>query len=104
MDMEDNAPKTYKEILIVNPDEMYFDTSFDIEFKEGDITVHLEPSGPTVMLSDEFRNRIKQPWENSVVVKLWGRPLGYKMLCNRIMTIWKLRGHYKVIDLDNGLG
>ncbi|EEF35747.1 conserved hypothetical protein [Ricinus communis] len=24
------------------------------------------------------------------------------MLCNGIITNWKLQGHYKVIDLDNG--
>ncbi|EEF32994.1 conserved hypothetical protein [Ricinus communis] len=33
MDMEDNALKTYKESLLVNPDEMYFDIIFYIEFK-----------------------------------------------------------------------
>ncbi|KDO69928.1 hypothetical protein CISIN_1g039478mg, partial [Citrus sinensis] len=39
---------------------------------------------------------------NTVVVKLLGRPMGYKFLCNRLESLWTITKGFKVIDLENG--
>lgn len=36
------------------------------------------------------------------LVKLLGRPMGYKFLCNRLESLWTITKGFKVIDLENG--
>ncbi|XP_024039224.1 uncharacterized protein LOC112097866 [Citrus clementina] len=38
---------------------------------------------------------------NSVVVKLLGRNIGYKVLCNRLKVVWPMIQDFSVIDLKN---
>ena len=38
----------------------------------------------------------------SVIVNLLGRTIGYKVLYNRIMALWKPSGEVRITDLDNG--
>ncbi|KAH9734566.1 DUF4283 domain-containing protein [Citrus sinensis] len=40
--------------------------------------------------------------EATVVVKLLGRMIGYKVFCSRLEILWPNIGGYSVIDLDNG--
>lgn len=45
--------------------------------------------------------KITQPWKQAAVIKLLGRSVGYKMLCNRIENPWEPTSKYVVIDLEN---
>lgn len=49
-----------------------------------------------------MRAQLIKPWQNTVVVKLLGRPIGYKFLCNRLESLWTITKGFKVIDLENG--
>lgn len=49
-----------------------------------------------------MRAQLIKPWQNTVVVKLLGRPMGYKFLCNRLESLWTITKGFKVIDLENG--
>ncbi|KAJ4838206.1 hypothetical protein Tsubulata_024197 [Turnera subulata] len=40
-------------------------------------------------------------WENTLIVKMWGRNIGYKTLCNRLPNLWKLKESVRVVDLEN---
>ncbi|EEF29916.1 conserved hypothetical protein [Ricinus communis] len=57
MDMADNCSKSYKDKLL-NQDTMIPLTSgYSMAMEEGDILVKMEPTGPSVMLSDKLRNK-----------------------------------------------
>ena len=40
--------------------------------------------------------------DNTVIVKLLGRSIGYKALRSCIVSMWKPEGEIQIIDLDNG--
>ncbi|KAJ4838072.1 hypothetical protein Tsubulata_021137 [Turnera subulata] len=59
---------------------------------------------PSVSSSLEINTELEPlegDWADTVIVKLWGRPLGYRLLCNRLQRLWSLRGGFRVIDLDH---
>lgn len=49
-----------------------------------------------------MRAQLIKPWQNTVVVKLLGRPICYKVLCNRLESLCSITKGFKVIDLENG--
>ncbi|XVF29489.1 hypothetical protein REPUB_Repub15cG0125200 [Reevesia pubescens] len=46
--------------------------------------------------------RIREPWKNTLIVKLIGCPLSYTYICNRIKQLWSLKGSFEEMDMDNG--
>ncbi|KAJ4841956.1 hypothetical protein Tsubulata_025676 [Turnera subulata] len=38
-------------------------------------------------------------WKNTLIVKLWGRNIGFKALCNK--NLWKLKESVRVVDLEH---
>ncbi|KAI7985130.1 Uncharacterized protein LOK49_LG14G02120 [Camellia lanceoleosa] len=60
-----------------------------------------DSSIPSIALSKEEIDRIRNPWQNSLIVKLMGRSLGYTYLMDRLKNIWKLNSTFIGIDLGN---
>ncbi|EEF33137.1 conserved hypothetical protein [Ricinus communis] len=69
-------------------------TPIEKDDTEGNISVTMEPTRPSILLSDRLRNELSKPWENSVVVKLLEKK-SYTMLNNRIKSLWKIKDCYK---------
>ncbi|EEF29099.1 conserved hypothetical protein [Ricinus communis] len=78
----------YRDHLVSEIENGILDPNYAIKAHEGDVKIIKNGMKTVVFLSDNFRNRLKQPWENSVVVKLWGKPLGYRMLSTKINSLW----------------
>ncbi|KAJ4848560.1 hypothetical protein Tsubulata_007862 [Turnera subulata] len=51
---------------------------------------------PSSGLEVDTELRIHKQWEDTVIVKMWGRSIGYKMLCSRLQRLWRLRGGFRV--------
>ncbi|KAJ4822171.1 hypothetical protein Tsubulata_022703 [Turnera subulata] len=94
------SPKSFREALGSRPAASSLDIDTELEALEGDVVSEMTEHGPVIRLSDSFRARIHKQWEDTVIVKLWGHTLGYRMLCNRLSHLWGLRGEFRVIDLD----
>ena len=60
-----------------------------------------DTSIPSIVLSKEEFERIRNPWQNSLIVKLKGWRLGYTYLKDRLKNIWKLHSSFFSIDLGN---
>ncbi|KAJ4841014.1 hypothetical protein Tsubulata_034619, partial [Turnera subulata] len=69
--------------------------------QEGDIISYLTPEGPVVKISNRYRDMLHKRWENTLIVKLWGRNIGYRTLCNRLPNLWQLKESVRVEDLEN---
>ncbi|KAI8031517.1 hypothetical protein LOK49_LG01G02367 [Camellia lanceoleosa] len=56
---------------------------------------------PSISLSKEEIIRIRDPWQNSLIVKLMGQSLGYTYLIDKLKSIWKSSGTFLGINLGN---
>lgn len=56
---------------------------------------------PLIDFSQKDHAQLIKPWQYTVVVKLLGRHIGYKALCNRLETLWNSTIGFSIIDLEN---
>lgn len=42
------------------------------------------------------------PWREALVIKLLDKNTGFRLMKNKLVTIWKLVGDYDLMDMDNG--
>lgn len=54
---------------------------------------------PKVELPQEVLKQLRQPWENTLIIKLLGKTIGYNMLLQRVRKLWALQTDFKTIDL-----
>ena len=52
-----------------------------------------------MILSKEVKQHIHAPWANSLIVKVYGRTVGYHFLQARLNALWKPSGRMDIIDL-----
>ena len=50
----------------------------------------------------ELKRRIRAPWSTSLIVKVFGRLVGYLFLVNKLKSLWQPSGGFSCVDL--GLG
>lgn len=59
-----------------------------IRVKDDDIFIENGAKGLVIELSASFKGRLHKPWVHSVIVKLLGKSIRYKILCTRLRAIW----------------
>ena len=99
-----SAQVSYKETLVNATQAMEQGVgggTEDWDFEEGDVIETNEGNMPSIKFSARVHAKLSEPWKNSVVVKLLGRPLGYRALCTRLNVMWKSVMGFSVIDLEN---
>uniref|UniRef100_A0A7N2LPM7 DUF4283 domain-containing protein n=1 Tax=Quercus lobata TaxID=97700 RepID=A0A7N2LPM7_QUELO len=50
----------------------------------------------------ELKRKLAGPWQTSIILKLMGRPLGYRALQTRLAGIWRPSGMMHLIDIGYG--
>jgi hypothetical protein len=55
-----------------------------------------------IKFSKELKQRIRAPWNTSLIVKVFGRSVGYMFLVNKLKSLWRMAGNFSCVDL--GLG
>lgn len=56
---------------------------------------------PAITLTKEEKVRLRKPWEQSLIIKVMGRRVGYAYLLRRLNTIWHPKSRMELIALDN---
>lgn len=74
---------------------MEYEALSDDEFK------NLPLGDVAVKLSGERKNKIRASWANALIVKAFGKIVGYFFLKSRLTSMWKPLGKMKCIDLGN---
>ena len=59
-----------------------------------------DPDCPIIQLSKEEKTRIHMPWKQSLIVKLLGWNIDYRLLLRKI-RIWKPKVVLDLIAMDN---
>lgn len=61
-----------------------------------------EKDCPTITLTKKEKERLRKPWRRTLIIKLWGRSVGYNYLLRRLQAIWRPKAQMNLIGLDNG--
>ena len=60
---------------------------------------NLKEGFAAVKISKEFKNRIRAPWSDTLIVKVFGRIVGFTYLHSKLMALWKPAGRMDCVDL-----
>ena len=96
--------KTFKEKLegaIPGAYAEAFDFSdlLDKEAESDDEVEELREGLAAVKLTRETKLRIRKPWSNALIIKLYGRAVGFNFLQSKINLLWKPSGRIDCVDL-----
>ena len=53
-------------------------------------------------LSKDEEDRIRKPKRRCLIIKLLGRKVGFQLLEQKLLQLWRGIGIFKLMDLDNG--
>ncbi|KAL4308369.1 hypothetical protein GQ457_01G026590 [Hibiscus cannabinus] len=73
----------------------------DVLVRNEDVRLGGSNTLPEIQFSNMIHEAIDAKLACSLVVRLLGRSIGYQALLNRIQALWKPRGEFSLIDLDN---
>lgn len=55
-----------------------------------------------VKFSKEFKQHIRSPWARSLIVKVYGRSVGFNYIQSSLLALWKPAGRLDCVDLGHG--
>ncbi|KAK8522972.1 hypothetical protein V6N12_073684 [Hibiscus sabdariffa] len=98
-------PPSYKDSLLygsgIVPGGEEFDEDDDIDILEGEV-IRSTIDG---LISIEFFDRIQKlaakSLDQTLVIKLLGRRIGYSTLQNKLLDLWKPQHAFRLMDIDN---
>ena len=84
--------------------EQAFDFNNEMEYDatSNDKFENLPPGEIAVKLSGERKNKIKDSWASALIVKVFGKTMGFHFLHSRQISMWKPLGKMDCIDLGHG--
>ncbi|KAF3948626.1 hypothetical protein CMV_025403 [Castanea mollissima] len=78
-----------------------FGLNMDTEAESDDEFPKLPIGEKAVTFSGSTKTRIRAPWTNALIVKVFGKTVGYHFLLSRITSLWKPTGRMDCVDLGN---
>ena len=93
--------KLLGEILGVFEQAFSFGLSMDTKVKSNDEFLELPIGEKVVKFFGSTKTRIRAPWTNALIVKVFGKTVGYHFLHSRIISLWKPIGRMDCVDLGN---
>lgn len=96
---------SFKEKLVGDIPGAYtqaFDLSEALEsnVESGDEMVDLREGVATVKLSSTTKQCIRAPWSKALIVKVFGRKVGFNYLHSKLLSMWKPVGKMDCVDLE----
>ncbi|OMO73228.1 hypothetical protein CCACVL1_17379 [Corchorus capsularis] len=87
--------QTYRDKLVNQVDDMQFSFTANSRFLDEESDVEEEDSEdgiPVILLSREEKRRIREPWLHSIIIKTYGKNVGYNFLFPKIKAQWNPKG------------
>ncbi|KAH9698593.1 DUF4283 domain-containing protein [Citrus sinensis] len=101
-DGDNPLPPSFADIVMkmqARSENVLFGKTEDWDLEEDDVIFRDEEPMPFIAFSNRVHERLAHPWEHSVVVKILGRNLGYRVLLTRLKSIWSATKGFTVVDL-----
>ncbi|KAL0002179.1 hypothetical protein SO802_015960 [Lithocarpus litseifolius] len=98
--------KSFKEKLVGEIPGAYAQAFDFYDLLEDDVESDDEVTGlreglAAVKLSKETKLRIRGSWSKALIVKLYGRKIGFNFFQNKLQQLWKPSGRLDCVDLGN---
>ncbi|XP_057249379.1 uncharacterized protein LOC130590827 [Beta vulgaris subsp. vulgaris] len=77
------------------PDEVVSEDDSEAEGENED------DSCPNILLTREDKRRIRSPWKNAIIIKLFDKEMGYEVLMRRLKFKWQLKGSIALTDVGH---
>ncbi|XP_019160484.1 PREDICTED: uncharacterized protein LOC109157058 [Ipomoea nil] len=61
-----------------------------------------DPLCPTIRLTRKEKEIIRAPWRQALIVKVWGKQVGYSFLMRKLCALWRSKGSFEMVAIDNG--
>lgn len=68
------------------------------EFSDDEEDVY---SSDDVQFSKDQWKKFRAPWRSALIIKVLGKSFGFQFLFRRLMAIWRPKGEFKLISLNN---
>jgi hypothetical protein len=69
---------------------------------EDEVAAPPEEGEVVIKFSRALKQKIRAPWSTSLIVKVFGRSIGYVFLVNKLNYMWKTYGNFSCVDLGEG--
>ncbi|XP_019189720.1 PREDICTED: uncharacterized protein LOC109184127 [Ipomoea nil] len=60
-----------------------------------------DPLCPVIRLTNREKEELRRPWRNALILKVWGKRVGYSYLYRRLNTLWRPKGSMDLVAIDN---
>lgn len=102
----EEGPRSYKDKLtgeIPGAFEQAFvaESSMDTEIESDDEFTDLLPGEAAVKLSGERKGKMRAPWANALIVKVFGKTVGFHFLHSKLLAMWRPVGKLDCVALGN---
>ncbi|PPS17480.1 hypothetical protein GOBAR_AA03080 [Gossypium barbadense] len=74
----------------------------DLEILDGDMNTSMVNGIPAIAFSECIKDILFKEMESTVIFKLLGRNIGYNVLYNRLLNLWKPANSFHLMDITNG--
>ena len=98
--------KSYKEKLVGEIPGAFeqafdFESNMETKIKSDDEFTDLPSGELAVKLSRKRKGKMRAPWANALIVKVFGKNVGYHFLHSKLLGMWKLIGKMDYMDLGH---
>ena len=93
--------KLVREILGAFAKAFNFTDLMEDDAKSDDEVADLREGLTTVKLSKETKLRIRGPWTQTLIIKLYERTVGFNFLQSKLQLLWKPNGRLDCVDLGH---
>ncbi|KAA3484806.1 GroES-like zinc-binding alcohol dehydrogenase family protein [Gossypium australe] len=100
---QDNVRISYKATLMGNGHELGQLPSLeeDFDLQDGDLVTEIMDGVSSITFSDRVHKFIEHKMSRTVILKLLGSRIGFNALINKITLLWKPKGAFQLMDLEN---
>ncbi|MBA0877888.1 hypothetical protein Goshw_010630 [Gossypium schwendimanii] len=74
----------------------------DLDILDGDIQKTFVDGVPSISFSDRIHKILIQGMENTVILKLLSRNIGFSILQNKLFNLWRPSAPLHMMDIENG--
>ncbi|XP_019200262.1 PREDICTED: uncharacterized protein LOC109193892 [Ipomoea nil] len=60
-----------------------------------------DPLCPTIRFTKREKEAIREPWRQVLIIKVWGKRVGYSFLMRKLCALWRPKGSFEMIAIDN---
>ena len=102
-----NQTGTFKDKLVGEVPGAYtqafsFEDSMEDDIESDGEVENLREGLIAVKFSKDLKNEIRCPWTRALIVKVYGRSVGFNFIQNKLLTMWKPAGRLDCVGLGQG--